>query len=97
MRTYTVTQYNVHIPDSFEVSKWCFEDVLCRIRGHYPDSEVWKRSMRSLCAEWACHNALYGLGIARSRTKDVDLDYHPKWYMSALYWFLGAVVWPFIK
>ena len=97
MRTYTVTQYNVHIPDSFEVSKHSFADVLGRIRQSHPDCEVWRRSRWSLKAEWAVHNALYGLGIARERTKDVDLNHPLPWYVEGAYIVFGTIVWVFIK
>lgn len=97
MRAYEVSQYNIRIPDSYEVSKHGFDAILDHLQYRYPDCEVWKRSRWSLKAEWAVHSALYGLGIARGRTADVDLNAHLKWYMSALYWVLGALVWPFIK
>lgn len=97
MRAYEVSQYNIRIPDSYEVSKHGFDAILNHLQNRYPDCEVWKRSRWSLKFEWACHDALYALGIARSKTKDVDLNYPQKWYASAAYWLLGAIVWPFIK
>ena len=96
-RNYTVTQYNVHIPDSFEVSKHGFDAILDHLEMRYPDCEVWARKRWSLKAEWVTHSALYALGIARERTADVDLNAHLKWYASAAYWLIGAIVWPFIK
>ena len=53
--------------------------------------------MKSLCREWACHNAAYSLGIRRGKTKDVDLDYPQKWYVRAAYWVIGSIVWLFIR
>ena len=32
------------------------------------------RTKSSYISEWKSHNRLYGLGIQRSRTKDVDLE-----------------------
>ena len=37
------------------------------------------RSSESLEAEWGVHNVLYRLGIFRSRTKDVGLNFPQKW------------------
>ena len=34
----------------------------------------WNRSYVSILREWKAHNAMYNLGVARNRTKDVDLD-----------------------
>ena len=96
-RNYTVTQFNVHIPDSFEVSKNGFDGILDMLTMQYPDCEVWNRSRRSLKAEWATHNALYALRIKRKRTKDVDLNANQPWYVSAAYYTLGALAWPFVK
>lgn len=39
---------------------------------------VLERSNFSLLLEWASHNLLYDLHIARERTKDVDLEYPQK-------------------
>ena len=41
----------------------------------YPKCEVFKRSDKSLIREWRAHNLLYKLGLYRSHTKDVDLEY----------------------
>lgn len=51
-----------------------------------PESDVWRRSMRSLKAEWMVHNACYRLHILRSHTADVDLNYpnHAAWIYSLL-------------
>ena len=97
MRQYAVTQYNIRIPDSYEVSKHGFDAILDDLKLRNPDCEVWKRSRWSLKAEWAVHSALYGLGIARERTKDVDLNHPLPWYVEALYYSIGAVAWIFIK
>ena len=96
-RNYTVTTYNVHIPDSFEVSKNGFDGILDMLAVQYPNCEVWNRSRRSLKAEWAVHNALYAIGIKRERTGSVDLNYPLPWYVGAAYYIGGAIVWLFIK
>lgn len=97
MISYKVTSSGVKLIDSYTVPRWRMGRELLNIRAYTPTCPLWGRSDKSIIREWCVHNALYALGIARERTKDVDLDYNPKWYMSALYWFLGAVVGPFIK
>ena len=97
MRAYEVAPHNIRIPDSYEVSKHGFDAILDYLKIRHPDCEVWKRSRWSLKAEWAVHNALYGLGIARERTKDCDLDYPQPWYVEGAYIVFGAIVWAFIR
>ena len=96
-RNYTVTPYKVTITDSFEMSKHYFERMLRRIKMTHPDSDVWKRSWRSLKAEWICHNFAYDLGIRRDKTRTVDFEYPQKWWVKAGYWTLGGIAWLFIK
>ena len=62
---FTVTPNNNHMESSFEISKEDFENELKMLREQYPDSLVWNRSMDSLKREWAAHNALHAMGIAR--------------------------------
>ena len=87
---------NIHIADSYKVSKHSFKAVLAT----YTDSEAQDvkahRSTYSLLMEWATHNWLYSLGIARERTKDCDLDY-PCDKPAILYCIIGTLVWLFIK
>lgn len=92
----TASENNVHIEGSAFIGKRAFDGVLDTARQCYPDCKVWQtRSWKSMRREWALHNALYGLGLWRSRTRDVDIDTppdKPEW----LYNILGAIVWPFI-
>lgn len=97
MIPHTITKNNLHIPDSWIYSKHNFRDILKAIREEHPDSDVWERSDGSLCREWATHNLLYALGIARERTKDVDLNYPQKWYVRIGYGICGAIAIVFIK
>lgn len=98
---YQVTQNNIHIEDSAFISKRNFGVALTTI---YIESEkegnhslVWKRSWESLEHEWAVHNFLYMVGYKRERTKDVDLDYPQKWWMTLAYNILGSLCWIFIR
>ena len=87
----------IHIENSYRIPKKDFGIVLLRKKVEFPDSGVWKRSQFSLFKEWATHNGLYALGLWRSHTKDVDLEYPQKWYLSILYGVCGCIFWPFIK
>ena len=81
--------YNIHIPESYKVSKRDFE---CRLAA-LTDADALEvkahRSMRSMCREWACHNFLYNLGILRDHTESVDINWPQKWYVRAAYFLLG--------
>ena len=92
---YTVSDNNIHIVDSYMISKREFEPRLLVIKSLYPSCNVWQRKMSSLKREWATHNLLYALHIYRSRTKDVDLNYPCKYEW--LYNIVGAIAWIFIK
>lgn len=94
---YTITSDNLHLIDSYKVSKRYFERELARIKGLHPGSEVCHRSFGSIKKEWATHNALYDMHLFRSRTKDADINYPLKWYMAVAYAVVGTIVYPFIK
>lgn len=94
---YTVSQNNIHIIASWRISKKEFDAKLDNIAALYPDCEVLIRRKRwHLKFEWATHNALYDLGIARERTADIDLNYPLKWYAKIGYAIAGFFVWIFI-
>ena len=96
--TYSVSPNNIHLESSFEVPKARFARELARMRAQQPDSDVWQhRSPKSLILEWAAHNALYALGIFRSRTCHTDLNWPQRWPFRIGYAILGRIVWPFIK
>lgn len=94
---YQITKNNLHIFDSYKISKKKFDSELNSAQALHKESDVWKRSRLSLKLEWATHNALYALGIAKDRTKDVDLNYPQKWYVKTGYAVVGSLVWLFIK
>lgn len=48
-----------------------------------------KRSTRSWIREWKAHKRLYKLGIARSHTKDCDLEEEIKWWLEIVYMLVG--------
>ena len=94
---YTISPNNLHVKSSFEIRKKNFERELIAIRAEHPESLVWNRTMGSLRREWATHNAFYALGIFRSRTAHMDLNWPQGWLFRLGYAIIGALVWPFIK
>lgn len=94
---HTVTPNNIHLESSFRVPKEDFERELKAIRERHPESQVWNRSMESLKREWAAHNAFHAIGIFRSRTGNMDLNWPQPWYVRAGYAIIGRIAWPFIK
>lgn len=71
-----VGRNNIQIKDSYEVSKKRFDDIIKRLRMNLPEHPVLlKRNNGSIKKEWAIHNLLYKLGIARSHTRDLNINY----------------------
>ena len=94
---FTVTPNNIHMESSFNISKEDFESELKKLREQYPDSLVWNRSMDSLKREWAAHNALHAIGIARKQTAHADLNSPQHWLIRLGYDIIGTIAWPCIK
>ncbi len=94
---YKITPTNIQLKSSFEVRKEDFERELLAMREAHPESLVWNRSIKSLKLEWAAHNAFHALGVFRTKTADVDLDWPQGWLMRVGYEVVGWIVWPFIK
>lgn len=85
-----VSKNNIHIEDSYLITRRGeMYAVLDHLKFSYPDSNVWKRSFFHMSCEWKAHNRMYRLGLYRSHTKSVDLNYPQKWYMKAIYFILG--------
>ena len=93
----SVTSNNIHMESSFQVRKGDFEGMLTALRERFPDSLVWNRSLGSLKREWAAHNALHALGVARKQTAHMDLNWPQHWLVRLGYAIVGTIVWPFIK
>lgn len=93
----TVNSNNIHLDSSFRVPKNDFGSELQALRERYPESQVWNRSIDSLKQEWAAHNAFHAMGIFRSRTGHMDLNWPQPWFVRLGYAILGWVAWPFIK
>jgi len=89
----TVTANDINILNSYQIRKRSdMEVVLEFIKEEYPTNAVIvNRSFNSMCNEWIAHNNLYKLHIARSRTKDVDLNYPQPWYLNLAYFLLSII------
>lgn len=97
MLEYTITSNNLHLIDSYKVSKRLFEGVLLYIQGDHPESEVWRKGMFEMQMEWAVHNSCYALHIKRAETKDCDLNYPQRWWVRCAYIICGMISWIFIR
>ena len=97
MIRHTITDNNLHLIDSYKVSKRDFKKELKAIHDFHPNYDVWNRGREQMCLEWATHNACYALGIKREQTKDCDLEYPQSFWVRAAYAICGCVVWIFIK
>lgn len=97
MIKYTISDNNLHLIDSYKVHKKDFAKELNEIKKKEPDYLVWNRGVPQMCLEWSCHNFLYMLGLWRSRTKDVDLNYPQSFLIRAVYAVCGCFAWLFIK
>lgn len=74
---YKIEFSNTRIYNSYQIKKIKdMKNILLYIREKYP-TQVLSHNQRSLFGminEWRAHNLLYKLGIARERTKHVDLN-----------------------
>lgn len=82
---------NTHITDSYKVtSREDMREGLLGLRASLPQYySVHKRTMQSMIHEWCAHNLLYNLHIARSHTKDVDINDSLPWIVKCGYFFLS--------
>ena len=90
-----VSDNNICIKNGYLVRGRDFGFVLNCIRENGPHEVTANRSNYSLSCEWAVHNALYKLGLFRSHTKDVDLNYPCR--LEWLYIIFGSIIYPFVR
>lgn len=88
---YRIFADRVKLIDSYLISRKKMGRELQSIRNLHPSCPLWQRSEGSLKREWASHNLAYILGIRRSKTKDCDLNYIPKWYNNLIYGVVGTI------
>ena len=60
-----------------------------RTNNSLEESDVLKRTDKSLIKEWCAHNVLYNLHLFRKHTKDVDLNYPQSKIMEIVYSIFG--------
>ena len=77
---YKILADRVKLMDSYLISRKKMGRELQSIRILHPS-----------CPLWASHNLAYILGIRRSKTKDCDLNYTPKWYHNLAYGVVGTI------
>jgi hypothetical protein len=88
---YRILNNRVKLIDSYLVSKARYETELNVVRYLNPTCPLWKRSVGSMCREWATHNLLYALRIKRSKTADCDLEFEQTWYHKLAYGVVGTI------
>lgn len=92
-----VTPNNVHIKNSWMIGKQAFAEILEEVAASHPDCLVFiHRPIWELTKEWALHNALFDIGLFKSRTRDTDLNYPVCLLARIAYVIFGTIVWPFI-
>ena len=95
----TVTTNNIHIKDSYTVTKRTeIRNVLNTLEEYLKESNITMdnpfnhRSINSMVNEWIAHNNLYILNYKREQTGSVDLNHPQPWYMPILYWLFSRIV-----
>ena len=78
---------NVHISHSCDASYAEIKQTVCSEEFRLEHSDLFaNRSTKSIVREWVVHNAMYRLGLFRSRTESVDINWPLPWLESIIYW-----------
>lgn len=93
MEMYYINDTNIHIKDSYKLSKKEFCSLIKEMRLKFVNPVLQNRSDYSLKMEWACHTLAYYFNISRDRAKNVDLNYPLKWYEKVIYNIFGPISW----
>ena len=95
----TVTTNNIHIKDSYTVTKRTeIRNVLNTLEEYLKESNITMdtpfnhRSICSMVREWITHNNAYYLNYKPERTKSCDLNYPQPWYANILYFFCSLII-----
>lgn len=86
---------NTHIENSYKIKRIKdMRNVLELIRMDCSNETllIHKLKMSTQIHEWRAHNLLFALGIARKRTKDVDLNFE-SWWRRIGYFVLSLMYW----
>ena len=87
---YKVGDGNCRVVDSYLISDDGEKrEFLALLAERHPEFAA--RSVTSYVREWAAHNILYGKGVARDHTKDVDLNVGEPWWRRFGYWVVSAL------
>lgn len=88
-----ISDSNLHIENSYKIKNCQDMDyILNDIRKGYGNLKILKnRDNKSLIEEWGAHNLLYNMGLFKSHTKDVDLNYPQSKVVSFIYKVLSCI------
>ena len=82
----SVSDNCITVHDSYTTTdRTLIRSILVYVKDQAPNNVTKNRSMFSLCNEWIAHSLLYKLGIAKSHTRDVDLEY-PQSVLHTIAW-----------
>jgi hypothetical protein len=85
-----VSDTTIKIEDSYLIRKRSdIRKILNALKKIYPSHPIWNRKIWTIISEWRVHNRLYSIGLYQDHTKDVDLEYPQKWYITVLYCIFG--------
>ena len=89
----SVTDNNIHIENSYRITtRKLITDIIEFIYEKYSNEVTKNRSKSSCVNEWIAHNNLYKLGLFKSHTVSVDINYPQKWYIPIIYKLLSLIV-----
>lgn len=79
---------NIHIEHSCDATYADIVDKVYRSMEFFYDNIdlFFNRTPESIIREWVVHNAMYRVGLFRSRTESVDLNWPLPWWESIIYW-----------
>lgn len=90
--TITVSDNCVTVFDSYKTTKRSLiKEVLSYVASKAPNNVIQHRSINSLCNEWIAHTRLYNMGIAKSHTRNVDMEYPISTLHSLAWTILGSI------
>lgn len=86
-----VTDNCITIFDSYTTAdRTLIRNILQYVKSQAPNNVTKNRSIFSLCNEWIAHSLLYKFGIAKSHTRDVDLEFPQLIFYTIAWTILGT-------
>lgn len=90
--TITVSDNCVTVYDSHTTSnRSLIKEILQYVASKAPNKVMQHRTINSLCNEWIAHTRLYNIGIAKSHTRNVDMEYPISTLHSLAWTILGSI------